>query len=452
MNFLGFLWIASYIGSFFSPHSFFKAPDELFRVFSDKALAAVSSSIPYPSVNQTFNRTVSSPVSPRPWSALLNLRTSLNGGTEFLHPTASRPTPQFSWWNGVGDVLVRSGGGDRSAIATAASSHAHNRIGFKGSRAASRVAMQDSTKRNVSNSDSRKILQVLNNLPNLPQVVRQNLWAGIPSVTVVRSGRYSSANRLSADAQSAIESQCDAFQSDLAFNQPDSETVFQIRVKGHLVAEVPSQTHASQIANQIRQALQDRDLAASSVRPALIDSQPAAKAEGEVLFVVNEQLADDINHDSKQLAVAWVNNLRTALGGGTLSATETRHYLMGLVETDQTFGGLASWYGPYFHGRITATGEVFNQNDLTAAHRTLPFDTYVKVTNLRNGKSVIVRINDRGPYIEGRSLDLSRQAARCIQSESSGVVPYEAVILQPLPSESPTEPSTTSAPGDLARL
>ncbi|NJN59201.1 MAG: septal ring lytic transglycosylase RlpA family protein [Leptolyngbyaceae cyanobacterium SL_5_9] len=312
--------------------------------------------------------------------------------------------------------------------------------------------MQNSTKRNSENSDSHKILQVLNSLPNLPQVVRQNLWAGIPSVTVVRAGRYTAANNAGLESESASASQCNMFQTSPALSQLASETVFQIRVKGHLVAEVPSQTHASQIANQIRQALQDRNLAASTVRPALIDSKPGAKAEGEVLFVVNEQLAEDINYDSKQLAIAWVNNLRTALGGKTLSVTETHTYLTGLAETDQTFGGLASWYGPYFHGRITATGEVFNQNDLTAAHRTLPFNTYVKVTNLRNGKSVIVRINDRGPYIEGRSLDLSQQAARCIQSESSGVVPYEAIILQPVQSELPTEPSSTSAPRELARL
>ncbi|WP_242043290.1 septal ring lytic transglycosylase RlpA family protein [Leptolyngbya sp. FACHB-671] len=450
MNFLGFLWIASYIGSFFSPYSFFKAPDELFRVLSDKAFAVVSNSISYPSVNQTPNRTVSSPDAARPWSALLNLKTNLNGGIESLRSNSPRPGSHSSWWNVGGYSLVRPGGDSQPAIAMAAPSHTSNWVIAQGSRGASRIAMQDSTKSDRAESDSsRKILQVLNNLPNLPQVVRQNLWAGVPSVTVMRAGRYSSANTASAAAQSA--SQCDASQSSAASNQPNSETVFQIRVKGHLVAEVPSQTHASQIANQIRQALQDRDLSPSAVRPAVIDSQPGAKAEGEVLFVVNDQLADDINHDSKQLAISWVNNLRTALGGETLSVTETRDYLMGLVETEQTFGGLASWYGPYFHGRITATGEVFNQHDLTAAHRTLPFDTFVKVTNLRNGKSVVVRINDRGPYIEGRSLDLSMQAARCIQSESSGVVPYEAVILKPIPSEPPAEASNTSASSELAR-
>lgn len=84
--------------------------------------------------------------------------------------------------------------------------------------------------------------------------------------------------------------------------------------------------------------------------------------------------------------------------------------------------GLASWYGARFHGRRTASGERFNKYHLTAAHRTLPFDAQVRVTNLRNGKSVVVRINDRGPHIRGRIIDLSYAAARLIGMHQSGVV------------------------------
>lgn len=73
--------------------------------------------------------------------------------------------------------------------------------------------------------------------------------------------------------------------------------------------------------------------------------------------------------------------------------------------------GIASWYGPTFHGKSTANGETYDQNELTAAHKTLPFNTVVKVTNLHNGKSVTVRINDRGPYAGNRVIDLSRAAA-----------------------------------------
>ena len=71
----------------------------------------------------------------------------------------------------------------------------------------------------------------------------------------------------------------------------------------------------------------------------------------------------------------------------------------------------ASWYGPKFHGRTTANGETYDQWGMTAAHKTLPFGTRLKVTNVANGRSVVVRINDRGPFIPGRDLDLSRAAA-----------------------------------------
>lgn len=87
-----------------------------------------------------------------------------------------------------------------------------------------------------------------------------------------------------------------------------------------------------------------------------------------------------------------------------------------MVET-----GLASWYGPKFHGKLTASGEVFSQENFTAAHRTLPWGSRVKVTNLVNGKSVEVRINDRGPFGKGRIIDVSRAAARVLGIVGSGI-------------------------------
>ncbi len=83
--------------------------------------------------------------------------------------------------------------------------------------------------------------------------------------------------------------------------------------------------------------------------------------------------------------------------------------------------GLASWYGPKFHGKRTASGEVFNQEKFTAAHRTLPWGSRVKVTNLANGKSVDVRINDRGPFGKGRIIDVSRSAARALDMVGRGI-------------------------------
>jgi len=90
--------------------------------------------------------------------------------------------------------------------------------------------------------------------------------------------------------------------------------------------------------------------------------------------------------------------------------------------------GLASFYGQEFHGRKTANGETFDMQALTAAHRTLPFGTMVKVTNLKNDQSIIVRINDRGPFVEGRLIDLSLGAAKKIGIE--GVEPVRLEIIQ----------------------
>lgn len=87
--------------------------------------------------------------------------------------------------------------------------------------------------------------------------------------------------------------------------------------------------------------------------------------------------------------------------------------------------GLASWYGKRFEGKLTASGEPFSTDSMTAAHKSLPFGTLVRVTNLDNGKQCIVKINDRGPFIENRIIDLSQAAARQIEIIKAGVVPVK---------------------------
>ncbi len=91
--------------------------------------------------------------------------------------------------------------------------------------------------------------------------------------------------------------------------------------------------------------------------------------------------------------------------------------------------GLASWYGPNFHGKPTSSQEIYDMYDMTAAHRSLPFGTQVMVTNMKNGKSVIVRINDRGPFIKGRIIDLSYAAAQMLDMTGEGVVPVKIEVL-----------------------
>ncbi|MCC9135802.1 septal ring lytic transglycosylase RlpA family protein [Pontibacter silvestris] len=98
---------------------------------------------------------------------------------------------------------------------------------------------------------------------------------------------------------------------------------------------------------------------------------------------------------------------------------------------DQTQTGAASWYGSKYHGRKTSSGERYNKNEMTAAHKTLPFGTKVKVTNLANNKSVIVRINDRGPFVGHRIIDVSEAAARKIRLRSQGVAKVKIEILEP---------------------
>src|SRR5687768_16455349 len=91
--------------------------------------------------------------------------------------------------------------------------------------------------------------------------------------------------------------------------------------------------------------------------------------------------------------------------------------------------GKAAFYGDRFHGRKTANGERYDKHAMTAAHKTLPFGTVVRVTNMKNGKSVEVRINDRGPYGKGRIIDLSRAAAKKLEMIRAGVVPVEVRIV-----------------------
>jgi len=109
--------------------------------------------------------------------------------------------------------------------------------------------------------------------------------------------------------------------------------------------------------------------------------------------------------------------------GGSSKAHKNSVYPRGASD------GIASWYGPGFHGKQTASGERFNENDLTAAHKTLPFGTVVRVTNLVNGRRVDVRINDRGPFVRGRVIDLSKAAAREVDMIRDGIVPVQLQIL-----------------------
>ena len=104
-------------------------------------------------------------------------------------------------------------------------------------------------------------------------------------------------------------------------------------------------------------------------------------------------------------------------------------YYPTIVSVGDRFTGNASWYGPDFHGKLTSNGEIYNMYDMTAAHKTLPMNTIVKVTNKKNDLSVVVRINDRGPFIATRIIDLSNSAAKKIEMFEEGTAPVAIEIL-----------------------
>lgn len=106
-----------------------------------------------------------------------------------------------------------------------------------------------------------------------------------------------------------------------------------------------------------------------------------------------------------------------------------KRYYPTVVHTGEIFQGTASWYGPKFHGRLTSNGETYNMYDLTAAHKTLPMNTIVRVTNRDNGHSTIVRINDRGPFVANRIIDLSKKAASNLGMIGTGTAPVRLEIL-----------------------
>lgn len=147
-------------------------------------------------------------------------------------------------------------------------------------------------------------------------------------------------------------------------------------------------------------------------------------------------LLPNANKNAGKDALQIANRLRYQLGRvealkeieGLPKPKDTQTIAMGPVRFQMQ--GMASWYGPGFHGNLTANGERYNQYALTAASKTLPFGTRVRVTNLDNGRSVVVRVNDRGPYVGDRVIDLSMGAAQILGTISSGVSSVRLEVLQ----------------------
>lgn len=196
---------------------------------------------------------------------------------------------------------------------------------------------------------------------------------------------------------------------------------------------------ATAVAARLNQLSRDNlDANAIAVRWKADCNCYSINVNNEELVEINQKtVLPDTTQNLAEDALQATNRLRRLMGNapplqeiaGKPAERAVAQVSLGAIRFQVT--GIASWYGPGFHGRPSASGETYNQNAMTAAHRSLPFGTNVQVTNLNNGRSVVVRINDRGPYARGRIIDLSAAAARVLGVMQTGIAPVKIEVLDP---------------------
>ena len=199
---------------------------------------------------------------------------------------------------------------------------------------------------------------------------------------------------------------------------------------------------AEDLAVKLQEVISDKKFDPTLLSPSREESNSIIKHDGNSVCAFNPLAGqDNKNIDEKKLAITAfdasvriVNALRLACGvpvlplaGGQDLAEKIGAKLESL---GQSFSGAASWYGGRFHGRKCSDGTRYDQMKLTAAHRSLPFGTKLLVKNRKTGDSCIVEVNDRGPFIDGRVIDLSKAAAKELNMLSSGVAYVECTVLQ----------------------
>lgn len=402
MSIFGLVWVASWFGSFSSlTEKVLEAPRYLSHVFfSQQSLTPDDSSNESKFVSQSIT---SSSIE------------KLNSRFSLISDRISQPTSTTVWLGAIETLLL-----------TPAFQPTNYSLALSHSDGYS-IALNETTASQPHGNPLNYLLGVVQNffwaVP--PGIAATDFANPIPAVVVIQSSNNS--------VSQINYWRCAAWQE-----RPPSQSalgVFQIWVKGCLVAEITDQSTADKVAESLTRLLENPDLDASQLTPAFEQDMPIVKLGDRVVLRFDRDLADQFDRPVELVAIDWVNNLRIALGQQPISMADAQVKMHSLQDTGSSIGGLASWYGPYFHGRQTATGEIFDQNELTAAHPSLPFGTFLKVTNLLNGQSVVVRVNDRGPYFDNRILDLSNRAAHCIGSENKGVVPIEAEIMLPTTSQ-----------------
>ncbi len=194
---------------------------------------------------------------------------------------------------------------------------------------------------------------------------------------------------------------------------------------------------AEDLAVHLQELLADKKFDVNQLLPGKDGDRAVIKLGGDtvVSFMPLNGKESDEEDSSEYLdaGLKLVNGLRAAFGASVLPSTFPdlfdKSSLAGADGKGQLFSGQASWYGPKFHGRKTSDGHRFDMDKLTAAHRSLPFGTKLLVTNRKTGSSCVVEVNDRGPFIDGRVIDLSRGAARQLNMLGSGVAMVDCLVL-----------------------
>lgn len=436
MPFFGLVWTTSWFSYFLaSSQGIFKVPDHFSMPFPESVLSVASSPVEIPTAHflpMSFSRGVESYHTSAIALPKLALLTDL---TTF--PLNSQPT-QISWR----PKLQQNEGQQDFCTPESPSKKESQPVGDT-----SIAAFPQTSNENVSKGNlPQQILRVMQNLFSWRNRVEPDAKISKESVVVVSTHPEEKISEKNNNKEQPVKHGLWRYSQMLknaleTAPSPGKKEQFQVLVNGRSIAQLPSRQEGEQIAHNIRQLLCNSNLKAFSVEARMVDGVPVVKAGERILFAIDKTLAKKLNNKPEILAIEWTNNLRTALGQSPLQLADAQQRMYNLVETANKIEGRASWYGPYFNGRLTATGEIYNEDELTAAHPSLPFNTYLKVKNLNNGNTVIVRVNDRGPYIPGRNLDLSRQAARSINSEQVGVVPFEATIMKPNSKKS-TQPQT----------
>ena len=152
----------------------------------------------------------------------------------------------------------------------------------------------------------------------------------------------------------------------------------------------------------------------------LIDQEIIAEEKNPIEDAIDGTLAKKVNYKNGKYSGYYKIGRPYKIYGITYKPKD-------YAQLEQT--GVASWYGDQFHGKKTANGEIYNKGDMTAAHRTLPMPSLVRVTNLANDKHVIVRVNDRGPFAKNRIIDLSQRAAEVLEYKNKGVTAVKVELL-----------------------